>query len=286
MKTGVIDVGGGLRGVYAAGVLDRCIADGVHFDVAIGISAGSANLSSFIAGQKMRNYPFYTQYPFRRQYMGVGQFLKNRSYLNLDYIYETLSNSDGENPLDYPAFRDSETDFYAVACNAETGETRYFDKSDFAQDDYGVLKASSAIPFVCHPYWVRGGLYYDGALGDTVPLQKAFDLGCDRVVLILTRPMNEQRLSGKDEKLARRIERKYPRAAERLRTRAERYNTGVALSKEYAAEGRVLIVSPADTGGVGTLTKDQEALKSLYLKGYQDGAQIWDYLEKGTEGSP
>lgn len=28
MKTGVIDVGGGLRGVYAAGVFDRCLEDG------------------------------------------------------------------------------------------------------------------------------------------------------------------------------------------------------------------------------------------------------------------
>lgn len=41
-KIGVIDVGGGLRGIYAAGVFDWCLENGVKFDYGIGISAGSA----------------------------------------------------------------------------------------------------------------------------------------------------------------------------------------------------------------------------------------------------
>lgn len=49
MKTAVIDVGGGLRGIYASGVLDRCLDDKVCFDTGIGVSAGSANIASYIA---------------------------------------------------------------------------------------------------------------------------------------------------------------------------------------------------------------------------------------------
>ncbi len=52
MKTGVIDVGGGLRGVYAAGVFDYCMDQKIQFDLGIGVSAGSANVASYIAGQK------------------------------------------------------------------------------------------------------------------------------------------------------------------------------------------------------------------------------------------
>ena len=44
-KIGIIDVGGGLRGIYAAGVFDWCMENGVQFDYGIGISAGSANLA-------------------------------------------------------------------------------------------------------------------------------------------------------------------------------------------------------------------------------------------------
>ena len=44
MKYGVIDVGGGLRGIYGAGVLDRCLEEDLRFDLCIGVSAGSACL--------------------------------------------------------------------------------------------------------------------------------------------------------------------------------------------------------------------------------------------------
>lgn len=173
MKTGIIDVGGGLRGIYAAGVFDRCMDMGVRFDVGIGVSAGSANILAYAAGQRGRNYPFYAEYPFRKEYMSWKNFLWKRSYLDLDYIYGTLSNSEGENPLDFPAIMASSTEFCVVACDAETGAVKYFGKDDIEQDDYSILKASSAIPFVCRPYEVKGRLYYDGALGDPVPIKKA-----------------------------------------------------------------------------------------------------------------
>ena len=285
MKTGVVDVGGGLRGVYAAGVFDYCMDQNIRFDLGIGVSAGSANVASYIAGQKKRNYPFYTEYPFRKEYMSLRNFLRKRSYLDLDYIYGTLSNAGGENPLDYQRLMESPTEFLAVATNAKTGEPVYFDKSDLHPDDYSVLKASSAIPFVCHPYAVDGVLYYDGALGDTVPIKKAFALGCDRVVLILTKPRDLLRVPGTDEKFARVIEKTYPLSAHRRRQRAQQYNQGVATAKEYEAKGRVLIVAPDDTCGVDTLTRDREALKRFYEKGYRDAFKIKAFLddEKGSE---
>lgn len=282
MKTGIVDVGGGLRGVYATGVLDYCLDEGIRFDLGIGVSAGSANISSFIAGQKRRNYPFYTDYPFRKQYMSLRNFLFKKSYLDLDYIYGTLSNSDGENPLDYQSFIKNPMEFLAVATNAQTGETKYFDKSDLHQDDYSVLKASSAIPFVCHPYEVDGVLYYDGALGDTIPIEKAFEWGCDKVVLLLTKPRDDVRTPDKDIRFAGRIQKKYPYAAERLKQRADQYNRGVALAKEYESQGRVLIIAPDDTCGVDTLTRDKNALKQLYKKGYRDAEEIKSFLKVET----
>ena len=57
-KIGVIDVGGGLRGIYAAGVFDWCLENGVKFDYGISISAGSAILASYMSGQSGRSYMF------------------------------------------------------------------------------------------------------------------------------------------------------------------------------------------------------------------------------------
>ena len=278
MKLGVVDVGGGLRGIYAAGVLDYCMDQGIRFDLGVGVSAGSANLASYAAGQRGRNYRFYTEYAFRKQYMSVRNLIFKRSYVDMEYVYGTLSRTDGEDPVDYPTFRDNPMELIVVAAEAKTGKAKYFDKGDIRQDDYRVMMASSAIPFVCRPYKVQGVPYYDGALGDPVPVEKAFQSGCDRVIVILTKPEQELRTPQKDERIARFIRKKYPAAAEKLCQRAQRYNESVALAQDYASQGKALIIAPDDTCGVDTLTKDKGSLNRLYEKGYRDGEKISAYL--------
>ena len=49
MKTGIVDVGGGLRGIYAVGILDYCMDQNISFDLGLGVSAGSANLAEIIS---------------------------------------------------------------------------------------------------------------------------------------------------------------------------------------------------------------------------------------------
>ena len=174
--------------------------------------------------------------------------------------------------------RDSRMEYCVVAADAETGEARYFGKEDIGQDNYDVLKASSSIPFVCRPYPVQGRLYFDGALGDPVPVEKAFSLGCDYVVVLLTKPEGVPRSPSRDERLAAGIQHRYPAAAHALRQRTSRYNAGVYQAQRYAIEGRALIVSPDDTCGVDTLTRDKAALRLLYEKGLSDGAKIDAFL--------
>lgn len=118
-KIGVIDVGGGLRGIYAAGVFDWCLENGVKFDYGIGISAGSANLASYLSGQRGRNYLFYEEYSMRRQYMGAGNMLRSGSFLNLQYIYGTLSNAGCENPLDFEKMSANPMEWYMIATDAQ-----------------------------------------------------------------------------------------------------------------------------------------------------------------------
>lgn len=273
-KIGIIDVGGGMRDVYAAGVLDTCLEQGIKFDYCIGISAGSGNMLSYLAGQKGRNYRFYSEYTFRKEYISLRNFLKLHNYVNLDYPYGELSATKGEDPVDYDTFEKNTAEYYVVACNAVTGETKYFDRRDIKRDCYDVLKASSTLPVVNQPYVVDGVPYYDGGLADPVPVEKAFADGCDKVVLLLSRPLDFVRVPDKDEKVAKRIRKKYPKAANELSLRYKKYNDSVALAKKYAEQGKVLILAPDDCLGVDTLTKDKEKIAKLYQKGIEDGKRI------------
>lgn len=277
-KIGMIDVGGGLRGIYAAGVLDWCMDHGIHFDYGIGISAGSANLASYLSGQRGRNYQFYVEYSMRKQYMSTGNLLHTGSFLNLPYIYGTLSNAGGENPLDYRKMAQNPMEWYMIATNAKTGKPHYFTRKDVSQDNYRVLMASCCIPVACKPVKINGACYYDGALGDPIPLDKAFADGCDKVVLLLTKPANTIRNDKTDRKLARLMPHRYAKAARQLALRAQHYNDGIAKAKKLAAEGKVLIIAPDDTCGVKTLTRDPAALKKLYAKGLKDAQRIPDFI--------
>ena len=280
MKTGIIDVGGGLRGSYTAGVYDWCHDNDISFDYCMGVSAGSANLSSFLAGQRGRNLKFYTDYNMRPESIGLKNYLRNRNFVDLEYIYGELTNSYGEYPLNYDALMASPAEFRIVATDALTGKPKYFDGKDLRRDEYASIKASSCVPGVNQPYMINGRPYYDGGMSDPIPLEKCFEDGCDRVVLVLTRPKDFERSPDKDKLVSRLVARQYPGAAAAMRRRALTYNTQLWLAKQYEKQGKVLIIAPDNIGEMSTLTKDRDMIRSLYHKGYSDAKVLRDFLSR------
>ena len=107
---------------------------------------------------------------------------------------------------------------------------------------------------------------------------RALEAGCEKVVLILTRPRDKYRDPIDDLRFVRMLAPKRPRIAEALANRAGLYNLQLDLAKKYEREGKVLIVAPDDISGMSTLTKDLNAIESLYAKGYADAFAIADYL--------
>ncbi|MFD0705210.1 patatin family protein [Alloscardovia venturai] len=278
MVTGIIDVGGGYRDIFGAGVLDGLLHDEISFDRCYGISAGSGNISSFLSGQYKRNYRFYVEYAFRHRYASMRNLVRTHNFVGLDYAYGTLSNSNGEYPLDFDAMMTNPATFTIVATNAITGEPRYFDKSDLHKDDYSPIMASSCVPVANRPVVIDKVPYFDGGLADPIPVQRAFDDGCDKVVLIVTHPRDFVRDPKKDVAPARVIQRKYPFAAQSLRDRAQTYNDEMAVAEKYAAQGKLLIIAPDDTFGLSTLSKTRQGLIDMYHNGFDKTDSIAQFL--------
>lgn len=277
---GIIDVGGGLRGIFGAGVFDRCLDENIDFDVCVGVSAGSANIASFIAKQKGRNYPFYTDYSSRKEYMSVQNMIKKGSYLDLNYIYGELSREEGENPVDYDTFFSYKGKFFVVAADGVTGKVHYFTLDDFKKDDLTPLIASSTLPVFCKACKVGDRYFYDGGLSDPVPIEKAFKEGCEKVVVILTRPLDFDMPTARDKSGAFALMKKYPGAAKLLMNRKALYEEEVKIAQAYEKEGKCLIIAPDKeiTDGIGTLTKDIEKLDALYKNGYDEAGKIKEFL--------
>lgn len=278
MKIGVVDVGGGLRGSFGAGVLDYCMEQGIRFDFGIGVSAGAANISSYMANQKGRNFVFYTEYFQREQYMGVKNLMHTGSYIGLDYIYSSLSDHEGDYPLDWKTIRNDPRDMMIVATDANTGLPHYFQKYDMRQDSYDPIKASCCVPVINRPYKVDGIPYFDGGLSDPVPYEKAFEAGCDKVVVILTRPEDYRRIPKNDKIIADLLHPHYPNASFAMRNRSVVYNQQVDACEYLQVQGKVCIVAPDSIGKMKTLTKDKDSIEALYYKGYEEAKSILNFV--------
>lgn len=278
--TGYIDVGGGMRAVYGAGVLDRLFDDNISFSHYIGVSAGSANIISFVAGQRSRGLRFYDGYAFRREYMSFYNFIKNKSYIGLDYIYSTLTGDDGEDPLDFEAMMANDCEFDIVATNARSGEAEYFSFREMIKGDYSELKASCCIPIICPAYERKGIPYYDGGLSDPIPVKRLLDAGCDKIVIVLTRPIDFHKQHKVPKSAFEAFLKEYPETARLMDASIDIYNEQLEYAKQLEKEGRVLIIAPESCCGVNTLTRHHGGINALYAKGYEDARAVARFLEK------
>lgn len=271
---GIVDVGGGMRGVFGCGVTDFLLDNDITFDYCLGVSAGSANLASYVSTQRGRNYRYYTKYSLRPEYMSAFNFVTKHSFFDLDYVYSVLSDSDGEDPLDYKTLSQSNQIYKAVATNGETGEPHYFTKNDFRQDFYEPLKASSAIPGVCKPVSIDGTDYFDGGVSDPIPVEKALADGCDHVFLILTKPIDFVKKPEMFKSAYTKVLKNYPAVIKKLNIRHETYNNEIKKALELSKEGKVTIIAPDDGYSVTAFTRNIRELNHLYNEGYIKTGEI------------
>ena len=120
------------------------------FAYCIGASGGAGNLASYLAGQRGRNLRFFTEHIHTPGYFGLRSFLKTGNLFGLQYIYGTLTNSTGKDPLDFPTLKNNPSEYEIVVTNALTGKAEYFGKETMAQGrlstHYGIQRHS------CRPY--------------------------------------------------------------------------------------------------------------------------------------
>ena len=271
--TGIIDVGGGMRDIYGAGVLDYFLDNNITFDVCIGVSAGSANLASFLAKQRGRTYRFYAEFSSRKEYMSYGNMLKTGSFFNLDYIYSDLSDSDGECPLNFEELEKSESQLITVVTNADTGAAEYFTKNDIAKDDLWTIKASCAMPVACKPFIHDGKRYADGGVAAPIPVEKAIEMGCDKVYVIIPRPA--VRKNREFSSLMKPFLKDSPKVLELMKRRPEIYNSQLEALERFVKEGKAVIISPDNDKGLNMITTDAKKLTDYYNKGYNDAKKIF-----------
>ena len=273
MKTGLVLEGGALRTIFSSGVCDALLDKGLPLpDYTVGVSAGIAYGVSYLSRQSRRNLKILTTYVRDHRYMGLGNYLApgNRSYFGLKFAYETIPNE--LVPFDYDAFEAYPGTAEAVVTNLNTGKADYLPVP--RRDAHNLLlQATCAIPVMFPIIELDGQPYLDGGCADAIPWRRAFEAGCDRVVVILTQPRDYCKEGDRTIRMIERHFRKYPDFVETMRTRSERYNASREELFDLEAQGKVLVIAPEDTLGCSRTEKDLEILRALWQSGYFAGTR-------------
>ena len=270
MKTGIVLEGGALRTIFSSGVCDALLERDLLPDYVIGVSAGIAYGVSYVSRQKGRNLEILTKYANDKRYMGMKNLLDpaNRCYFGLRFTYETIPNQ--LVPFDYDTFAAYPGEVEAVVTNLETGAAEYLPVPR-RDDKFLLLQATCAMPLLFPIFRLDGMPCLDGGSADGIPYQRAFDMGCDRVVVVLTREQSYRRQPEKFQRLIDLRYRRYPRYCETMRTRAERYNACREALFRLEKEGKVLLIAPENTRGFSRVERDQGKIRALWQDGYDKG---------------
>ncbi|MCG8579640.1 MAG: patatin family protein [Bacteroidales bacterium] len=281
--TGLVLEGGGFRGIFSAGVMDYFLKRNLHFSYAIGVSAGAAYGISYASKQFERNRIVNEKYTADSRYMGWGNWLKTGNLFNPDFIYGEIPNQ--LVPFDFNAAFNSFCDFNIVVTNVITGNAEYYSAKGLnKQELLSTVQASGSLPMVSKMVELNGGLYLDGGIADSIPVQQAFNSGCKRAVVILTRNREYRKEAARFQWLIKSKYAKYPKLVEKILSRADSYNATLDELEKLEQEGRVYIIRPKAQMTVSRIENNPHKLDKLYQQGFDEMHEDFEKLVSWLEG--
>jgi len=270
-NTGLVLEGGGMRGIFTCGVLDALMKHEVWFNYVIGVSAGAGNGASYMSRQIRRarcsNIDLLMTYDF----IGLKPLFTKGTIFDMNLLYDKFPNEIF--PYDFEAYRNNPAVFEIVTTNCITGRAEYFQEKEDHQRLLKILRASGSLPYVSKMVDIDGVPMLDGGMVDSIPVQRAMDVGHETNVVILTRNPG-YRKKEKDRKVPAFIYKKYPRLRLALSSRAKIYNAQLELVEKLEAEGKVICIRPEKPIEVDRIEKNVEKLEALYQEGYRLGEKF------------
>lgn len=266
MKVGLVLEGGAMRGMYTAGVLDVFLDNNIKIDGIVGVSAGILFGINFISKQKGRVIRYNKKYIKDKRYMGISSLIKTGNIINKDFaFYELPFKLD---VFDEETFEKSNTELYAGVTNIETGKSEFIKVYDcFKQME--VMRATSAMPFVSKVVEIDGKKYLDGGTSNSIPVDKCKELGYEKIIVVLTRPI-EYRKKPANKLLTKIKYKKYPEFVECLNNRYKMYNSTVEKIIDMENKKEIFVIRPSKNLKIKRIEKNSERLQEMYDLGIKD----------------
>ena len=277
VEAGLVLEGGGMRGVYTAGVLDLFIDKGLYFRNCYGVSAGATQCCSYLSKQRGRAFKINAEYMKDKRYASFGNLIKEGNYFGRDFTMNVLPNQ--LELYDYDTFKSVGANFFSVTTDCKTGKPAYLKVEDMRKD-IDKIWASCTLPILSKMVNIDGKEYLDGGVSDSIPVARAIKDGNSKVVVILTRDEKYRKKPNKMMGLIKLKYHNYKGLVRAMENRHTRYNKTLDKISEFEKQGKIFVIRPKRQVEVGRLEKDERKMRALYDCGYEDAKACYDKLVK------
>ncbi len=283
IKRGLILEGGAMRGMFTAGVLDVFMENNIEFDGVIGVSAGATFGCNYISKQIGRTIRYNKKYCKDKRYCSFRSLITTGDLYGKDFCYNKIPNE--LDPFDNDAYRKSNTEFYVVATDIESGKPVYkkYDVDD--PDALSWMRASASMPLASRIVEIGGKKFLDGGMSDSIPVKEFEKMGYNKNVVILTQPYNYVKNKNSAIPLIKLAYKKFPNLIKVMQNRHIMYNETTDYIKEKEKCGELLVIRPQSKLSVNHVEHDAEKLENVYQEGRRAGElnldKVKEFLKKG-----
>ena len=282
MKTGLIMEGGGMRGMFTAGVIDVFMEKGITFDGGVGTSAGVVFGGNIKSKQHGRAIRYNLRFAKDKRYCSFRSLIKTGDIFGEKFCYQAILHE--LDPFDLKTYGVNPMKFYACATSTETGKAVYRDVSRGSNEDMKWFRASSSMPLVSRPVEIRGKTYLDGGLSDSVPLRFFEKKGYDRNVVVLTQPIDYVKKPNKLVPAAKVLLKEYPAIIKAMEDRHLKYNRTYKYIRRQEEAGKCFVIRPKEKLGIGNICHDTETLVRVYEAGRAAAFEALPAMERYLKG--
>lgn len=276
-NTALVLEGGGMRGMFSAGVFEAFLQHELTFPYITAVSAGACNILSYMSHQPMRTRKIIENYVGTKPYFSVNNYLRTGSLFGWDFIFDTLPKK--LLPFDYETYANYPGELHVGTTDIKTGEAvwHYNKRAEIAFES---VIASASLPFLAPIVNIDNRPLLDGAIVSPIPIDKAIEAGYEKFVVVLTRNEGYRKKGSVPKLLLKAWYSQYPKLWEAMQNRPNLYNEQLERIEQMERDGKVIIIRPEKPLEIARLSINPDKLLELHDHGVECGLKA---IEKMLE---
>ena len=274
-KKALIIEGGGQRGVFSFGITDTFIKKNYDpFDIYIGVSNGVAVLYWYLIREKDNNLDKML-YAATGDYFSYKNIFNGKDIFNVHQMYK-----DGEKifkpNVEKIKKNLTEKKYISVVTDAAEARAEYYIFGD--EEWTQKMIASGTLPVLVRtPSLINGRRKFDGGITDPLPVEKAYEMGAKKIIVIRTYEKEFRRKLKIENYIGALLSQGYPKLRRALLNHDKTYNKALDFINNPPKDCEIVQLCPPEKLKTKRDSKNIELLKG----DYEVGKKVADKYLKG-----